>query len=71
VALIFTHAQGYADLQKPNQEVAMPAERISMRKIVDLEVAQEIAGHEAIKTTKLYDRREQLVQQAEIERVQF
>ncbi len=36
-----------------------------------LEVAQEIAGHEAIRTTKLYDRREQLVQQAEIERVQF
>lgn len=36
-----------------------------------LEVAQEIAGHEAIKTTKLYDRRSQLVQQAEIERVQF
>ena len=36
-----------------------------------LEVAQEIAGHEAIKTTKLYDRRSQLVQQSEIERVQF
>lgn len=36
-----------------------------------LEVAQEIAGHEAIKTTKRYDRRELFVQQAEIERVQF
>ncbi|MEL6445867.1 MAG: tyrosine-type recombinase/integrase [Bacteroidota bacterium] len=36
-----------------------------------LETAQRIAGHASIKTTRLYDRRDQRVQLSEIERVQF
>ena len=36
-----------------------------------LEVAQAIAGHASARTTKLYDRRNQNVQQGEIERIRF
>jgi site-specific recombinase XerD len=36
-----------------------------------LEVAQHIAGHSDASTTKLYDRRNESVQQEEIERIQI
>ena len=36
-----------------------------------LETAQAIAGHASARTAKLYDRRHQDVQQAEIERIRF
>lgn len=36
-----------------------------------LETAQQIAGHASARTTKLYDRRDQQVQQAEVERIRF
>ncbi len=36
-----------------------------------LEIAQSIAGHASARTTKLYDRRNQDVQQGEIERIRF
>ena len=37
----------------------------------DLETAAWIAGHSSTRTTKLYDRRQQEVSQAEIERIRF
>jgi len=37
----------------------------------ELEAAQRIAAHSDSRTTKLYDRREQRIEQGEIERVRF
>ena len=37
----------------------------------DLDTAAWIAGHSSTRTTKLYDRRKQVVSQAEIERIRF
>jgi integrase len=36
-----------------------------------LETAARIAGHASTKTTQLYDRRAQAVDQAEVERIRF
>jgi hypothetical protein len=37
----------------------------------ELEAAQRIAAHSDSRTTKLYDRRDQRIEQGEIERVRF
>jgi len=37
----------------------------------ELETAQHIAGHNSATTTKLYDRRQQNVEQEEVERIQI
>ena len=37
----------------------------------ELETAQRIAAHSDSRTTKLYDRRDQRIEQGEIERIRF
>jgi hypothetical protein len=51
--------------------LAFDLERLRRRRGGTLERAAAIAGHASTRTTQLYDRRRELIEPEEIERVQF